>query len=223
MSFTTLPPELCLQIASYLPTPSLYRLIQTSRQNHNLLLPLLHAHALRPLVTCTSLHNAIETPHPALFTLLLHLSHPLNTLNAAGHTPLHTALIHRREYFFHVLLHAGADPHIPTRLGETPLHTSVLHDDPGAVEALIAAGVDVNAKEADWILDRLAREAAAHRGWRDERGVEDVVAEARREAEILDAELRQPVYFYQRSWNLGKRGPGRLSYYLYHVMEYRIP
>ena len=146
MSFTTLPPELHLQIASYLPTPSLSHLLQTNQRYHNLLLPLLHTHALLPLPTCTSLHNAIATPHPALFTLLLdHLSHPLNPLNTTGHTPLHTALAHRRKHCFHALLRAGADPHIPTPYGDTPLHMAVLHDDLEAVEALIAAGVDVNA------------------------------------------------------------------------------
>ncbi|KAG0136047.1 ankyrin repeat-containing domain protein [Tuber indicum] len=146
MSFTTLPPELHLQIASYLPTPSLSHLQQTNNYYHNLLLPLLHAHALRPLPTCTSLHNAIAAPHPGLFTLLLdHLSHPLNTPSATGHTPLLTALVHRRKRFFHALLRAGADPHVPTPSGDTPLHMAVLHDDLGAVEALLAAGVDVNA------------------------------------------------------------------------------
>ncbi|KAG0643473.1 ankyrin repeat-containing domain protein [Tuber brumale] len=245
MSFMSLPPELRLQIASYLPTPSLSRLQQTSKYHYNLFLPLLHAHALRPLPACTSLHNAIAAPHPALFALLLdHLSHPLDTPSTTtGHTPLLTALAHRRKDFFHALLRAGADPHVPTPQGDTALHMAVLHDDLGAVEALLAArGVDVNTtnfvgqsaifgavqgasdgrvleallgaganlgvrdwmggcvlgdavragKEADWILQRLAREVVVRGG---AGSVEEVVGEARREVESQDVEFGEGMFW----------------------------
>ncbi|KAI5838118.1 ankyrin repeat-containing domain protein [Morchella snyderi] len=122
MSFTSLPAELHLLIATHLPPHSLLSVILTCRRYHSLYLPHLLTIAHDPKGSLPALHWSIVRNYPNLTKYLLATKPTLiNTTTADGWTPLHYAVAQGLPAAITLLLDHGADVNQRDYIGAAPL------------------------------------------------------------------------------------------------------
>ncbi|KAH0606367.1 uncharacterized protein H6S33_004028 [Morchella sextelata] len=122
MSFTSLPAELHLLIATHLPPHSLLSVTLTCRRYHSLYLPRLLALTHDPKGNLPALHWSIVRNYPLLTKYLLATKPTLiNTTTSDGWTPLHYAAAQGLPAAIILLLDHGADPKQRDYIGAAPL------------------------------------------------------------------------------------------------------
>lgn len=167
MPLLNFPNELLLEIASYLSLSSISHLILTNRFLSNLLTPLLHTGALKPVGRHPALCWAVIHNHEPLIRLLLQKGVNVNQRNDLttdwGHDPcrrtglpqlvrsyiegatiLHFAAMCAPPSTIELLLNAGADVHVEDKQGNFPLLVAVRWSHYDAIRLLLEAGANVN-------------------------------------------------------------------------------